>query len=202
MGNTEVLKNRTFKVGVMAMFHKLKAIYILPNFILRAHFVEGVYKLYDLKPLFTQIEAFQQLLQDEKLYCKVKVDVGGYGIVWNDELDLSCDEIWEHGTTITSPFDGLLSFSDATKLWGLNESTLRKAISYGKLLSGIDACKFGNQWIVTKEAMLREYGQPAADVKNTTVTENVKTSNTYALPTEELVFKVAENIEDYGSKKV
>ena len=36
-------------------------------------------------------------------------------------------------TANQNPFDGLLSFSEATSLWGLNESTLRKAIVYGKL---------------------------------------------------------------------
>ncbi len=41
------------------------------------------------------------------------------------------------------PFDGLMAFSDATDLWALNESTLRKAITYGKLIEGIDVCKFG-----------------------------------------------------------
>lgn len=183
------------------MFHKLKAVYALPNFILRAHFVEGIYKLYDLKPLFTRIEAFQQLLKDENLYSKVKVDVGGFGIVWNDELDLSCDELWEHGTTITSPFDGLMSFSDATKLWGLNESTLRKAISYGKLLSGVDACKFGNQWIVTREAMLREYGQPKADKVVSNIENSIKENIVYALPVEGTDFKVADSSIPYGAKK-
>ncbi|MDO4617167.1 MAG: DUF2442 domain-containing protein [Lachnospiraceae bacterium] len=29
----------------------------------------------------------------------VSVDVGGYGIIWNDDLDLSCDELWERGTS-------------------------------------------------------------------------------------------------------
>jgi hypothetical protein len=57
-------------------------------------------------------------------------------------------------------FDGLLSFKDATDRWGLNESTLRKAVSYGKLVDGVDVKKFGKQWIVTIEAMEREYGKP------------------------------------------
>ena len=48
--------------------------------------------------------------------------------------------------------------SDATELWGLNESTLRKAISYGKLKIGYDVCNYGKQWIVTVKAMIREYG--------------------------------------------
>ena len=40
----------------------------------------------------------------------------------------------------------------------LNKSTLRKAISYGKLINGVDVCKFGASWVVTMEAMMREYG--------------------------------------------
>ena len=61
-----------------------------------------------------------------------------------------------------NPFNGLLSFREATDLWGLNESTLRKAIVYGKLKPDIDCKKFGKQWVVTKSAMLREYGEPKA----------------------------------------
>ena len=43
---------------------------------------------------------------------------------------------------VKTPFDGLLALSDATILWGLNESILRKAISYGKLINGVDVCKY------------------------------------------------------------
>ncbi len=59
-----------------------------------------------------------------------------------------------------SPFEGLLSFRDATDRWGLNESTLRKAIEYGKLQVGADVQKFGKQWVITETAMRREYGLP------------------------------------------
>ena len=75
-----------------------------------------------------------KLLEDELLFRDVVVDQGGYGIIWNDDLDLSCDELWENGTEVTTPFDGLISFSDASELWGLSESTLRKAVVYGKIV--------------------------------------------------------------------
>ena len=45
-------------------------------------------------------------------------------IIWNDDLDLSCEELFKNGETIKTPFDGLMVFTDATKLWGLNESGL------------------------------------------------------------------------------
>ena len=141
------------------MLHKIKNVSALPEYKLSVQFSEGVTKIYDVKPLFRRIPAFK-LLESENDFGDVYVDVGGYGIIWNDELDISCDELYAHGTLIKTPFDGLMSFNDATTLWGLNESTLRKAISYGKLVNGVDVCKFGKQWIISMEAMKREYGEP------------------------------------------
>jgi hypothetical protein len=141
------------------MFHKVKNVSALPDFCLSVQFSEGVTKLYDIKPLFEKLPVFRYLKEHPEEFNGVSVDVGGYGIVWNDDLDLSCDELWEHGTQVDTPFDGLMAFSDATELWGLNESTLRKAISYGKLVNGVDVCKFGKQWVVSIDAMKREYGE-------------------------------------------
>jgi hypothetical protein len=145
------------------MFHKVKAANALPDFRLSVQFVEGVTKIYDVKPLFQRWDAFRALERSLELFFSVEVDVGGYGIVWDDDLDLSCDELFENGKTVSTPFDGLMAFTDATQLWGLNESTLRKAISYGKLVNGVDACKFGKQWVISTEAMKREYGIPKAN---------------------------------------
>ena len=139
------------------MFHKIKNVFPLPDYRLSVQFSEGITKIYDVKVLFEKIPEFSELRDNDEFDC-VSVDVGGYGIVWTDELDLSCDELWENGVRIDTPFDGLMAFSDATELWGLNESTLRKAISYGKLVNGVDVCKFGKQWVVSVDAMKREYG--------------------------------------------
>ena len=140
------------------MFHKIKNVSALPEYKLSVQFSEGVTKIYDLKPLFVKIPLSAELMKNPAEFACVTVDVGGYGIVWNDDLDLSCDELWENGVQVDTPFDGLIAFSDATELWGLNESTLRKAITYGKLVNGVDVCKFGKQWVVSIDAMKREYG--------------------------------------------
>lgn len=140
------------------MFNKVKNVIPLDDYRLLVQFCVGVTKIYDVKPLFAWKDVFKTLKENELFY-GVYVDVGGYGIVWNDYVDLSCDELWENGVEVKTHFDGLLSMNDATTLWGLNESTLRKAISYGKLKNGIDVCKYGKQWVVSIEAMKREYGQ-------------------------------------------
>lgn len=142
------------------MFHKVKAVSALPNYRLSVQFAEGITKIYDVIPLCTKWPLFKELKDVPELFSSVEVDVGGYGIIWNDDLDLSCDELFENGETIKTPFDGLMAFTEATQLWGLNESTLRKAIAYGKLVNGVDACKYGKQWVVSAEAMYREYGRP------------------------------------------
>lgn len=142
-------------------FHKVKEVSALADLKLSVQFTNGTTKIYDVTPLMHRFPVFKTLEDNELLFREVEVDQGGYGIFWNDDLDLSCDELWENGAEVATPFDGLISFSDASELWGLSESTLRKAVAYGKIVSGVDARKYGKQWIVDREAMLREYGNPA-----------------------------------------
>ncbi len=141
------------------MFNKIKEIYPRAGKSLAVLFANGTTKLYDMEPLIRKHPAFQPLENDE-LFQSASVDPGGYGVYWNDDIDISCDELWDNGHPVETPFDGLMSFADASELWGLSESTLRKAVSYGKIESGTDARKYGKQWVVTRDAMMREYGTP------------------------------------------
>ncbi|MCD7748028.1 MAG: DUF2442 domain-containing protein [Firmicutes bacterium] len=81
------------------MFHKIKNVFPLSDCKLSIQFSEGVTKIYDVKPLFGKIPAFEAL-KSEEIFGDVSVDTGGYGIVWNDRLDISCDELWEGGSEI------------------------------------------------------------------------------------------------------
>ena len=56
-------------------------------------FVNGVEKIYDCKPLIEKFEPFKAL-ENEVFFKQVKVDAGGYGISWNDKVDLSEYELW------------------------------------------------------------------------------------------------------------
>ena len=44
-----------------------------------------------------KIPVFQMLDYVQGLFNQVRVDTGGYGIIWNDEIDLSCDELYYNG---------------------------------------------------------------------------------------------------------
>lgn len=46
------------------------------------------------------IEPFCDLWHDPAFFGGVKVDFGGYEIRWSDDIDLSCDELWNNGQTI------------------------------------------------------------------------------------------------------
>lgn len=99
MGNSGVYRTSTIRINrkVIYMFHTIKSIKPLNDYILLATFIDNTVKIYDVKPLFTTIDAFKSLQHTPGLFEQVKVDVGGYGISWNDYLDLSCDDIWEKG---------------------------------------------------------------------------------------------------------
>ena len=142
------------------IFHKVNSVSPLKNYELSVHFWDGTTKIYDVKPWFKRFEVFKTLKKNN-LFDKVKTDAGGYGISWNDDVDLSCDELWYGGKTIETSFDGILSFGDASLIWNLNESTLRKAVAYGKFVKGVDVCKYGKQWLISMAAMRRVYGAPA-----------------------------------------
>lgn len=75
----------------------IKDVEIRNEYIIICEFKNGTIKIYDLKPLFKKIKIFNKLKENEELFQKVKVNEGGYGISWNDEIDLSAEEIWENG---------------------------------------------------------------------------------------------------------
>lgn len=82
------------------MFNKVKSVRPLDNFILLITFENGKNKEYDVKPLFKVFPSFTSLNTISGLFNQVKVDTGGYGIVWNDDIDLSCDELYENGKEV------------------------------------------------------------------------------------------------------
>jgi hypothetical protein len=82
------------------MFNKVLTVEALPDFILLVNFQNGERKQYPVKPLFDNWEAFKALILVKGLFEQVKVDFGGYGVSWNDEIDLSCNELYNNGVKV------------------------------------------------------------------------------------------------------
>lgn len=79
---------------------KIKKVYPKENYILECEFENGIKKEYDLKPLIEKYTIFNKLKENKKLFEKVIVDIGGYGISWNEEIDLAVEELWENGEDV------------------------------------------------------------------------------------------------------
>jgi len=54
---------------------------------------------------------------------------------------------------------GVMTFAEAAEHWGLNPSTLRRAIRDGRL----QATKSGGTWLVSYEDMVATFGNPSEE---------------------------------------
>jgi hypothetical protein len=66
---------------------KIQSVKPLENKGLLVKFENGIEKIYDCNQLL-HLEVFR-LLESDAFFKSVKVDAGGYGISWNDDVDLS-----------------------------------------------------------------------------------------------------------------
>ncbi|MGI6739734.1 MAG: DUF2442 domain-containing protein [Christensenellales bacterium] len=82
------------------MFYKINDVKPLPDYGLLVMFENGEKKKYNVQPLFSKWEAFKALDIIKGLFEQVKVDTGGYGVSWNDNIDLSCNELYENGVLV------------------------------------------------------------------------------------------------------
>lgn len=82
------------------MTHKIKAVKPMDNVILLVRFQNGIEKTYNMRNLYPIFPQFKVFEVDENLFKKDKADVGGYGISWNDDLDLDAEDIWEDGIEV------------------------------------------------------------------------------------------------------
>jgi hypothetical protein len=76
-------------------YPKIKKVEVLEDYLLRVFFDNKEIKIYDFKPNF-KYEMFSQL-KDYSIFKNVVVDIGGYGISWNDDCDLSEYELYTRG---------------------------------------------------------------------------------------------------------
>jgi len=83
------------------VFHRIQSVSIVEPFRLHALFVDGTEKEYDLRR-WESHPAFSLLFRHPALQKMVRVESGGFGISWNDNIDLSAEEIYGNGINISS----------------------------------------------------------------------------------------------------
>ena len=55
-------------------------------------------------------------------------------------------------------FEGLYTFLEVAKIYGIDDSCLRKQVARDKFVIGEDVKKMGRTWIITEQAMVRSFG--------------------------------------------
>lgn len=72
---------------------KIKYINADDNYRLLITFDNGIKKIYNFSQKF--IDDRYQLLKNLAFFKSVQIEPGGYGLYWNDDLDISENELWE-----------------------------------------------------------------------------------------------------------
>ena len=80
------------------MFHKAIELKLLEGTSLEVAFQDGIVKRYDMGALFQKYPQLKQL-EDRDLFLSGRM-LGAYGIVWNDDLDIEAETIYEDGETV------------------------------------------------------------------------------------------------------
>ena len=80
------------------MFHKACKLSFGKGTVLRVTFQDGSVMEYDISVLYSKYTQLRAL-NDRKLFKSGKL-MGGYGIIWNDDLDIEAETIYEEGDTV------------------------------------------------------------------------------------------------------
>ena len=92
---------KTSAIGVKKMqYPKVKNVKVLSKFELEIEFQNDIKKIYNIKKLLVK-SPFDQL-NDFRLFKRVKVDAQGYGIFWNDDIDIAESELYDKGLEINT----------------------------------------------------------------------------------------------------
>ena len=107
----------------------------------------------------------------EYLYDQRKAPVNGVLISRDSKgkyfLDVEFQDKWKYlikeasyNAKLVRDIVDILSLQEAAEIWGIDDSTLRHAIANGKFLENEEIRKTGRNWIITRAAMCRVYGEP------------------------------------------
>ncbi len=126
----------------------------MPDSHLLIEFENDDFRIFDVSP-YVSGDWFGKLA-DSKYFSTVHPC--GTTVEWADGQDIAPHELYDNSIPYVSPFDGLLSFSEAAERWNIDDSTLRKAVTSGRLVENVDVKKFGKQWVVSEQSMKRLFG--------------------------------------------
>ena len=82
------------------MFMNALKVRFLEDVTLELTFQDGKIIRYDMARLFSKYPQLEELRRNRKLFLSGHLDVGGYGVIWNDELDIDATSVYECGEVV------------------------------------------------------------------------------------------------------
>ena len=142
------------------MFHKAVDVRFCEKTMLEVVFQDGKVKSCDMSSLFDKYPQLKAL-EDRELFLSGKL-MGGFGIMWNDELDIEVETIYEDGILVQKeiPANQMLAnaIASARAVTGLTQKEVA-------VLAGIDQSDFskiergiGNPSVSTLERIAKALG--------------------------------------------
>ena len=135
---------------------------------IEAVFADGEIVRFDVKSMFEKHPVFCAL-ENEELFRNVKIDGVGYGISWNDDLDLSSDGIYLRGEHIgkTDPNARVLlgqAVAEAREEQGISQRQLSRSSGVIQAeISKIEQGK-GNPTVSTLQKLAKALGRTVASL--------------------------------------
>lgn len=116
----------------------IKSIKTKDNLMIEATFYSGAVKLFDVSSLFDKHPEYKVLQTDTELWHSAKLFPQGSGVYFNDDLDLTVEEIWNNGKLINTvsvepKYSVAYAITKAREEMGLSQSELSK-------LTGVTQC--------------------------------------------------------------
>ena len=81
------------------MFHKALSLTFRSGTELEVSFADGATKRYDIAVLYTKYPQFRAL-ENRSLFLSGRL-IGSYGIVWNEDIDLEVETVYEDGVIVS-----------------------------------------------------------------------------------------------------
>lgn len=72
----------------------------LDDVILEMTFQDGKVVRFDMSTMFLKFPQLEELRRNRKLFESGHLDPGGFGVIWNDELDFEATSIYEDGEVV------------------------------------------------------------------------------------------------------
>ena len=122
--------------------YKIDDIMPLENQKLLIFFSDGTVKVCDIKRMVDKNSSLEKLLTIHPEYFeKVRLQVGGYGVFWDENMTISDSELFENGKTVPFSKEDFCSFvsnrvvntAEATEFLGCSRQNIDDLIKRGKL---------------------------------------------------------------------